>query len=71
MRLARRMQDVAVALFDSCECSYAFPVRYEEGGGIWPHTDIADNEVTLTLQLEVMMRSLGQFSFVLRLTLCS
>jgi hypothetical protein len=28
-------------------------VRYEEGGGIWPHTDIADNEITLTLQLQV------------------
>ena len=33
--------------------SYAFPVRYEEGGGIWPHTDVADNEITLTLQLQV------------------
>jgi hypothetical protein len=30
-------------------------VRYEEGGGIWPHTDVADNEITLTLQLEVLI----------------
>ena len=29
-------------------------MRYEEGGGIWPHIDVADNEITLTLQLEVI-----------------
>jgi hypothetical protein len=37
-------------------------VRYEEGGGIWPHTDVADNEITLTLQLEVAAPLLSPLS---------
>jgi hypothetical protein len=63
-------QEFKCIQFDFCECRYAFPVRYEAGGGIWPHTDVADNEITLTLQLEVTIRPLGCF-FIRVETCCS
>ena len=50
--------------------SYAFPVRYEEGGGIWPHTDVADNEITLTLQLQVKSPPSSTVAATMRLTTC-
>lgn len=33
--------------------TYAFPVFYESGGNIWPHLDVIDNEVSLTMQLKL------------------
>jgi len=33
--------------------TYAFPVYYVSGGHIWPHLDVAENEISLTMQLEL------------------
>lgn len=33
--------------------SYAFPVYYVDGGHIWPHKDVSDNELSLTMQLQI------------------
>lgn len=33
--------------------TYAFPVYYVSGGHIWPHLDVAENEISLTMQLQV------------------
>ena len=29
--------------------TYAFPVYYVSGGHIWPHLDVAENEISLTM----------------------
>merc|ERR1711908_213064 len=32
---------------------YAFPVVYLEGGGIEPHRDVTENEISLTMQVQL------------------
>eukprot|EP00960_Hanusia_phi_P016435 484135-Hanusia_phi.AAC.1 len=31
--------------------TYAFPVYYVSGGHIWPHLDVPENEISLTMQV--------------------
>lgn len=33
--------------------TYPFPITYIEGGGIHPHLDVSDNELSLTFQVEL------------------
>ena len=44
--------------------TYAFPVYYVSGGHIWPHLDVAENEVSLTMQLDLTPRE-GEWPLLL------
>ena len=33
--------------------TYPFPITYQRGGGIHPHLDVSDNELSLTFQVQL------------------